>query len=295
MDTIFIEEFSDDKYKLAVIDRELIFSSNDPGALSNIIECSISNPTREDDAQVFYSLVPIIKGSDFFTDFRERRKSHRLNHWSIGINKDSDNIFERFKPCTKEEYVTIYSKRGSITPEFKDCKAKSIADLFSHTREEQLWKNNVLQECLDRLLKHEFRKNPQIYELVDSNYFLLMRFKLETESDKMVSENSTLHACVLFMKRICNTLGIEHTHDTKSFTEIPKSINHLIDFIAQHIPIDTSLPLQNKLSMLFTLWSGSKIEPTQDGYNVIVNKDVIKALSYMQKFLTRPTSLILFD
>lgn len=287
MDTFFIETIQGDLYRIALVDRHRIFNAINPGELSSIFECSISNPTREDDAQIFYALAAMIKADDLIIDLIESHRTHKLNFWSISIkDKNINNIFEALEPLSRSDRLKLYGTKHSITPELETtCESKSLFSLVA-LAESQKWKTGILQECIDRLVKLEFRHNPLVYSIIDEQYRRILRFKLETEAIDICDQERIF---VLFVRRLMSELGLQNTHDSTIFTTIsPMAEKVLISLIKLLPAFPRGGSAKEKLSKFLTSWSGSKIIDVDEGFKIQVENDVIEGLKYMQTWFSRP-------
>jgi len=295
MDTFFVEEIKGKKYKIAVIDKHRIFGAVDPGILATVFECSATNPTRKDDAEIFYALAPLIGADDLLADLTQQHRSQKLNSWSIATkNQEMDNLFLAVEPLTRNHRLELYSFRHSITPEHSitSC-SNSLFSLVSFA-DQQKWKNGVLQECIDRLAKLEYRHNPQVYSVIDEQYRRIMRFKLETEN--VTLENNYLQVLILFIRRLVSLLGLKNSHDPTIFTINPTSIDHLIKDLINMIPVYTPRgSLKDQLSDILTMWSGSSIRESKEGFRLHVDETVIEGLTYLQTFLPKPQNLVILN
>lgn len=295
MDTVFVEEHSGDTYRIAVIDRDRIFSAQNPGELATIFESSRANPSREDDAQIFYALASSIGAEDVFADLNETYRSHKLNTWSIGVkDRDVNNLFLAVKPIDRAQRLELYSQRHSITPiESVTSESDSLFTLVAFA-EKQTWKTGILQRCVDCLVKQEHRGKPEVYSVIDEEYRRLMRFKLETEIDRSIDPGIT--ARLLFIRRVVQLLGLKNTHDTTPFTTIPISVGDVLTILAKMIPSHTRKEtVKDQLSDILTLWSGASVKEVEGGFQLEVEPNILQGLEYMQPLLTRPEVLVVLD
>lgn len=295
MERFFVEQEKDGRYCVAAVDKHRIFLAENPGTLATVFECSITNPTREDDAQIFYAMAPSIGADNFFIDMKERYRSHRLNSWSIGIkNENTPNLFMAVNPLNHQDRMKIYSVKQSITP--KETVVSNSDSLFSLTAFSGAltWKTGILQRCIDCLVMPEYRGKPEVYSIIDQEYRRLMRFKLETETDGFFDVENGIWAS--FIKRIVNVLGLKNSHDTTVFKTIPQDISSYLNFFAKVAPAIVSLTsVKDDLSRLLTMWSGASIVECEDGFQLKVDPDVLQGLSYMQPLLPIPKNLVILD
>ena len=307
MDTVFIEEKKDGLYRIAVIDRHRIFSAEHPEMLATVFECPANNPTREDDAQIFYALAPAIDATDFFSDLAAPHRSQKLNCWSIAAkNPDEENIFLAVEPLTRFDRLKLYSTRHSITPENTvTSDSHSLLSLVAFS-DEKKWKTGILQECIDRLVKPEHRGNPVVYSAIDEQYRRILRFKVETEA--LDPEITGIKSEVLFIRRVLSSLGLKNSHDTTVFSTIPQSLALVLDSLdklepSSHgvwpddldgLPSDSPSCLR-QLSDLLTKWSGARVVEVDGGYQLRVDETVSEGLSYMQPWLQRPNTLTILE
>lgn len=295
MDTAFIEETKDGVYRIAVIDRHRIFSALNPGTLATVFECSAVNPTREDDAQIFYTLAPIIGADDLLADLIESHRSQKLNSWSIATkNPDIDNLFLAVEPLTRMHRLELYSTRHSITPE--NGITSDSPSLFSLVAfaDQKKWKSGILQECIDRLVDPRYRNNPQVYSVIDEQYRRLLRFKIETEN--VFIENNDIKIRVLFIQRLISLLGLKNSHDTTIFPTIPESVGNVVRGLLNLISTcETSESLVQQLSNILTKWSGAAVRKVEGGYQLHIDETVAEGLTYMQPWLPRPKILAILE
>ena len=295
MDTSFIEEIKDDVYRIAVIDRHRIFSASNPGTLATIYECSLTNPTAKDDAEIFHALAPAIGADDFLVDLIENYRSQKLNSWSIAtLNSDVDNIFLAVEPLTRSHRLELYSTRYSITPDNGiTSTSHSLFSLVAFS-DQQKWKTGILQECIDRLVKLEYRRNPRVYSVIDEQYRRLLRFKIETEATSI--ENDDIRIRTLFIRRLISLLGLKNSHDTTTFTTIPDAVTDVLHSLIKLFPtLCSDDTLINRLSHILTKWSGAAVVQFDRGYRLHVDATVTEGLTYMQPLLLRPSTLIILD
>lgn len=292
MKRIFIEEYHDNKYRLAAIDIDRIYNSDNPGNLANVFEFSISERSASYDAQIYYAMAPSIDALDIFADIKDLYRSCKLNTWSISvIDNNIANIFQTVKPLSYQDRINLYSECHSISPtEMIKSTSSSLMSfvLFSNN---QKWKTGILQRVIDCIVKPECRGDPQVYAVIDEYYRKLLRFKFESEgpTDSPLFESIRL---------ITKCLGLKHSHDDTLFYHIPKEIQGHIDLILNDNPGFKSYPkgcLKDKLSAIFYVWSGSYITECEAGYTLKVEPDIILGLSYMQPLLLKPQSVIIID
>ena len=297
MDRIFIEEINANMYRLAAIDRHRIFSAQNPATLATVFECSNESPTRDDDAQIFYAMSPSIDGDNIFGDLLDNHHSHKLNTWSINV-KDSNinNIFMAVAPLDHDSRIKLYSERHNITP--KETVTSDSPSLFSLVAfaNKQSWKTGILQRCLDCLVFSKYRKNAEVYSIIDEEYRRLMRFKLETEIIGI--PNYPNAGLIIMIRSILELLGLRNSRDTSIFRDIPESVGAIVTTI-RHLSMITILTdkgsLKDTLSEILFLWSGSKVINVENGYKLEIDPNVTKALSYMQPFLQRPKTLTILE
>lgn len=296
MDRIFVEQITDDTHSIAVIDKHRIFSAENPGQLATVFECSLTNPTVEDNAQIFYAMAPSIGADNVFADLKEPHRSCKLNSWSI-VTKDRDinNLFQAVEPLKHSDRVDLYSTRHSITPEETvTSTSKSLFSLVAFS-EKQNWKTGILQRCIDALVLPQYKSNAEVYSVIDEEYRKLLRFKYEIEYEGTPDiPNGVL---VSFIRRVVSILGLQHSHDTTTFHEIPDSIDSYLDFFKKTIPFyKMEGSRKDRLSNILTLWSGAKIiEITDGGYKLEIEQNVLQGLSYMAPLLQRPKTLTILE
>lgn len=295
MDTAFIEDTKDGLYRIAVIDRHRIFSALDPGTLATVFECSATNPTREDDTQIFYALAPAIGATDLLADLTESHRSQKLNSWSIAAkDRDVANLFLALEPLTRAHRLELYSTRQSITP--GNGVTSNSLSLFSLVAfaDEKKWKTGILQQCIDRLVKLEYRSNPQVYSVIDEQYRRLLRFKIETEAVDL--KDNDIKIRTLFIRRLISLLGLKSSHDNTVFTSIPESAGDLLRLLSKLIPTCTPREsLSEYLSDILTKWSGASVREVEGGYQLHVDETVAEGLTYMQPWLPQPETLTILD
>jgi hypothetical protein len=295
MNTFFLDEIKDDTYKIALIDRHRIFEATEPGLLGTVFECSLSNPTREDDAQIFYALASTIGANDVLADLETSHRSQKLNSWSIAVkDPEINNLFMALEPLTRSHRLEMYGTKHSISPD-KEVTSDSMS-LFSLVAfsEQQKWKTGVLQQCIDRLVNIEHRGNPQVYSVIDEQYRRIIRFKLETEVNNL--ENNDVRARVLFVQRLMKELGLSNSHDDTIFTTISPEAAKILKGLCAMIPMYTPKgTIKEQLSDILTLWSGSTVSEVDGGYQLQVDATVAEGLTYMQPWLPQPKSLTILD
>lgn len=295
MDRIFVEQATNDTYNIAAIDKHRIFSAQNPGNLATVFKCSLTHPTPEDNAQIFYALAPSIEADNIFVDLKEPHRSHRLNKWNIGIkDRDINNLFQAVEPLKRSDRLQLYSIRHSVTP--AESVTSSSPSLFSLVAfaEAQNWKTGILQRCIDSLVLPQYRNNAEVYSIIDEEYRKLMRFKYETEFNGIPPIiNGVL---ISFIQRVVLSLGLKNSHDTTFFATIPDSIESYLKYLKKTIPFyQIEGSLKDRLSSVFTLWSGSKIVDCEGGYKLEVDPNIIQGLNYLAPLLQRPTFLSILD
>ncbi len=305
MNRFFLEEYDDSIYKIAAFDIHRIFNATNPGTLATVYECSSTNPTRDDDAQIFYALCPSIGADDIMSDLYKPYKSNRLNSWSIMINDKSytdRNIFNAVARPSYDDLLLLYNEKYTITPDanplesFNCIKNVNNINALLDASNSNNWKNGILQRCFDCLVFHKYRGKCEMYALLDFYYRYVMRFKWETEYDPIPPFN--MGFLFSFVKHITLNLGLKNTHDdTQKFSALPTSVNSYLNLIYQSVP-----QLGNRsddhvadLSKFLSIWSGSKIIKTNDEYKIKVNANIRKALSYLQPLLLRPGKLKILE
>ncbi|MCJ7637527.1 MAG: hypothetical protein MUO21_08570 [Nitrososphaeraceae archaeon] len=287
MDRIFFEQI-DDSYQIAAVDRQRIFHANNPGELATIFTTSLTHPSAEDDAQIFYALAPSIDADDLFCDLYVGHRTFKLNYWSINSN---------LEPLTFDQRVELYQTQYSITPNDLDNPISNSLFSLVAASNQQTWKTGILQRCIDRLVKYEYRSNPIVYGCIDYNYRRIMRFKLETSSVNF--DNCVYHddrTLLLFIRRIIKILGLKHSHDPTVFKIIPDSIVGyltIINNLLNKYKIEGSV--ENQLSTILTLWSGSSLNIVDGGFQIKVDPLIEKGLEYLNPLLIRPKNLIILE
>lgn len=292
MDRIFVEQVDDDKYRIAVIDRDRIFRAEDPGKLATVYECSASLPSREDDAQIFYALESLIGALDIFVDLKNKHRSSKLNTWSIAVtDKNIDNIFLTVKVLSTEDRIKLYSKQYSITPsETITSNSNSLMSLISFA-EKLEWKTGILQRCFDRLVYHSYRKNLEMYAYLDEYYRKVMRFKYETEYIGIPDIKDGI--LVEIIRKITSILGIQNTRDNTLF-KITDDVNKYIELLRKNIELPNG-NTKNIISYILDMWCGSKLIENNDTYRIEPDNNITKVLLYMQSLLTRPKILEILE
>lgn len=295
MDRIFVELITDNTHSIAVIDKHRIFSAENPGQLATVFQCSLTNPTSEDNAQIFYAMAPSIGADNIFADLKEPHRSCKLNSWSI-VAKDRDitNLFQAVEPLKHSDRLDLYSKHHSITPdETVTSTSKSLFSLVAFS-EKQNWKTGILQRCINSLVLPKHRNTPEVYSIIDEEYRKLLRFKYETEYEG--TPDIVNGILVSFIRRIISILGLQHSHDTTTFYEISDSIDSYLEFFKKTIPfykIDGSR--KDRLSSILSLWSGAKIIEIPGGYKLEIDPNVLQGLSYMAPLPQRPKTLTILE
>lgn len=295
MNLIFVEQIADDTHRIAVIDKHRIFSAENPGQLATVFECSLTKPTAEDNAQIFFAMAPSIGADNIFADLKEPHRSRKLNTWSIvAKNRDINNLFQAVEPLKHSDRLELYSKRYSITPEETiTSTSKSLLSLVAFA-EKQDWKTGILQRCVDALVLPEHRNNPEVYSVIDEEYRRLLRFKYETEYEG--TPDITNGVLVSFVRRVISLFGLKHSHDTTLFAEIPDSIDSYLEEFKKTIPfykIEGSR--KDRISSILTLWTGAAIVDCEGCYKLEIEPNVSQALRYMAPLLKRPTTLAILE
>ena len=290
MDSFFVENTTDDKYQIAFVDRNRIFNAEHPETIATYYECSKDSPSSHDDAQIFYTLAPSIGGLNIFSDLFNINRSAKLNTWSIKSN--GNNLFSVVQ-LNYEQRCELYSIKHSITPD--NIEEDPLNSLLDFSKRQQSWKTGVLQKCIDCLLQLRERGNSKICALLDINYNKVMRFKYETEGDI----NNPIEDSGMFrlIRKITSGLGLKHTRDIALFKEIPDTILFELNYIKTQIPklSNNNDTVVETLSKLFTLWCGSKLVSTNDGYQLEPDDNITTCLSYMQPLLPYPKYLEIID
>jgi len=297
MDRFFLERIVHDEYNVAIFDKHRIFSAKDPGQLATVFTCSLSNPSIYDDAQIFYAMAPSIGATDFFIDLINRYRSHRLNTWSIVIKDyDVDNLFNAVQPLDRTKRLELYGTQRNITP--ASTVVATSDSLFSivSLSEQQIWKTGILQRCIDRLVKKEYRKQPHVYSVIDEEYRRIMRFMIEVAGifhhPNRTDDAAIFHSGVI---NIIKLLGLKNSHDTAIFSTISPKLHIIICLINKSIiPLDDD-QVVSELSKILTKWSGSSVKKVHHGYQLVVEPNVLEGVSYMQPLLESPDSLVILD
>jgi len=300
MDTFFIEKIEDDTYKIALIDKHRIFEATEPGLLSTVFECSLNNPTRDDDAQIFYALAPMINADDSLCDIITSHRSRKLNSWTISVETpNSDNIFTALSPLTRDQRIKLYNTKYSITPE-KEITSNSNSLFSLVPLSQQLeWKSGILQRCIDRLVKLEFRGNSHVYALIDEEYRRLVRFKLETESSGKDFLNTRIF--VLFIQRLISDLGLKNSRDTTPFIITPdksSNIEKILKCLNGLFPESLFTgSITEQISNVLLLWCGSKLIKMDDEekYQLQLDENITEGLNYLQPWLPKPKVLDIIE
>lgn len=295
MDTFFVEETKDGIYRIAVVDRHRIFSATNPGKLATTFECSAENPSRDDDAEIFYALAPAIGADDPLTDLINKHRSHKLNYWSICVKDvNTSNIFLSLDALDYDKRIELYDKRQSITcDKFLTANSKSLFVLLDFSKQ-QNWKTGILQECIDRLVKIEFRRNAHVYALIDEVFRQIIRFKIETED--FILKNEEIRSRVILIRKLLSTLGLKHSRDTSVFTVIPETIDLIVVRLIELLPTCNSQGNRiEQLSFILKKWSGSSIIKIESGLQLKLDEKVTECLSYTQEWLQQPHKLQILD
>jgi hypothetical protein len=295
MDRFFIEDKTDDLYKIAVIDRERIFSAQNPGLLGTVFECSSFNPRREDDAQIFYAMAPSIDGLNLFIDMIDSYRSRKLNTWSIVTkNSDINNLFLAMEPLNRDHRCKLYATQHSITPtETVTATSNSLFSLVA-LAETQIWKTGILQRCIDCLVFLENRGRGEVYAVIDEEYRRLLRFKYETEYKGPLDTEDEI--IIELVRKIIRCLGLKNSHDSTFFSEIPDEIDRYLIILSTRFPILSQTgSIKDRLTSLLSLWSGANIKECEGGYTLEVESNVLEALNYMQPLLEHPDILEILE
>lgn len=297
MDRIFVEQEIEGTLRIAAIDKHRIFNAQNPGDLATVFECSSTDPTPEDCAEIFYALAPSIGADDIFVDIKEHRRSCKLNVWSIGIkDRDINNLFMAVTPLNHDDRIKLYTTKYSITPD-NTITSNSIS-LFSLVAfsDTQSWKTGILQRCFDSLVLPKFRNNPSVYSLCDEQYRKIMRFKYETETETMGTPSIVNGILISFIRRITEMIELKHSRDTTIFFEIPNEIDPYLKFFEKDIPPHLlKESLQDRLSNVLSLWVGSTVMKCENGYRLELDCDVTEALGYMAPLLIKPKQLAILE
>lgn len=297
MDRVFVEEEKDGQYRIAVVDRDRIFKSDNPGLLATVFECPLIDPSISDRAQIFYALGREIGAVDWEIDLHDIHRSVKLNHWSIQQRKQSqntDSLFLAIRPLLDKDRLKLYSTKHSISPtEIIRSESPSLFSILAFSSQQQKWKTGILQRCIDCLVKPEYRGQAEVYTTVDKVYRHLLRFKLETEGSQVS------HLCDL-IRQIIRSLGLKHSHDTTLFAAISEETFKLMEMAIELIPTfvpQARGPLSStgRLSLLLNRWSGASLIMHRDQYCIQVDPDVERGLVYMDTFLPEPESLVILD
>lgn len=296
MDRIFVEEIIRDKYRIAAIDRNRIFSAKDPGNLATVFECPLVNRSKEDDAQIFYALAPSIGADKFFADLCDDKSSHKLNYWSISIiDNNNTNIFESVRPLNRDDRVNLYKIYHSITPKnFLTSNSSSLFSLVAFSKHQD-WKTGILQRCINSLIKPEYRGESTVLAIIDEQYRRIMRFMIET------NENSSAADCLMTdsdkniisqLRLVIRKIGLKNSLDTTIFQSIP---DDLFDLGKRKFEITKDETLESAITDILYNWNGSTLKTVEGGFQIQPNPDVLKGLSYMQLWLTVPDTLSILD
>jgi hypothetical protein len=291
----FIEQEIDNTYRIAVIDIDRIYNSTNPGTLATVFECSLSNPSDNDRAEIYYALAPSIGADYIFADIKEKYRTCKLNNWSISIkDNSSDNIFSSLSPLDINHRIQLYSKQYSITPEQTITSASDSLFSLLDLSKQLSWKTGILQRCIDSLVYPQYRKNPKVYSCIDLQYRRVMRFKYETEflGIPLISDG----ILVEFIRKITSSIGLKHSRDNTSFIIINDNVSHYINFIETTYPVFyIQGDIKDKLSYILCLWIGSTIIEINHSYKLELNDDVTEALSYTTSLLVKPEKLVIID
>jgi hypothetical protein len=295
MDRIFVEQELNNTLRIAVVDRYRIFNAQNPGQLATVFECSLSDPTDSDRAELYFAMAPSIGADKIFSDIKDTYRSAKLNVWSIAVKDSStENIFSAVAPLSREDRLSIYSTKHSITPD--DSITSTSKSLFSLLAfgEKQSWKTGLLQRCINCLVYPKFFNNPQVQSVIDEEYRRIMRFKYETETTGIPPIQDGV--LVDFIRRITSLLELKHSRDTTVFSSIPSSISQYLDFFVRVIPSFNKYDsLQEGLSLVLSIWSGSQVVKCDNCYKLELNATVTEALSYMIPLPVKPEKLALLD
>lgn len=295
---VYAERIVDDCYQLTVLDPNKIMSSENPGNLSIVFNCSATHRSRHDDAQIFYTLAPAIHGTEYCRDLATGI-SAALNQWQIAIiDGEQPNIFDTVRPLTFDDRLALYQQRYDITQTTAtDCTSASLFSLVALSKNQE-WKNGILQRCVDCLVKPEFRGNPRVTAVIDENYCRLMRYILETEQPDFMD-------ATYYFRMITSTLGLKNSHDSKIFTlnkDRCEKISNLLKIILddelfanqQYLRSLSSVILQ--LDTLFEMWSGANVRHLRNNkYRLVVTPLVSEGLSYLLPYCPRPAKVIILD
>lgn len=274
MPRIFLEDITDGRYRLAMIDRAQIAVAEKPGQLGNVYECDHKHRTREDDAQIFYTLAPSI-GADGF------QETTPLNMWSIAVvDANSTNLFTAVAPLTLADREQLYAQPLSVT--CQSTLSSSSKSLFSLVAlaDSSAWKSGILQRCVDCLVKPEHRGNPAVYAVMDAHYFAIRRVQLELTHEVVNQESiipSNMRIAIFKIRGLIQKLGLQSSVDTHVFTLTPE------------------LPSLESLQHILDQWSGSQIITVEGGYRLKPIDNVLRGLSYMQPWLPLPKHLTILE
>lgn len=300
MDCILIEKKEDGLRRIAAIDHRRIFQAQNPGTLATVFECSLTDPTDDDLAQIFYALAPMINGLDVCADFVSRARTHRLNSWTIiPDNLDETNLFKAVKPITRADRLELYSREHDITANEKVTSTSSSLLSLVALSKAQTWKTGVLQRCIDCLVFPEHRGKAKVYAAIDEEYRRVMRYKCETEMKDDTNFSSFIPnwEFVVLVQHLTAALGLKHSHDKTAFNIDVAKIEPYLKVLRMYVSDRQGLTtVPRQLSAVLTAWSGAKLVGRKHGgYRLEVDPNVEKALNYMRPLLPRPAMLKILE
>ena len=268
---VFLDNIVDDKYQIAALSTQRIFASDNPGALSHVFECSLTNPTLEDRGQIFYALGSAIGALDL-------DRQGPLNTWSIAVkDPNSTNFFDALRPLNYEDRVALYSTRHTVTCDRTVSVTSDSLFALVALNEHEAWKNGILQRIIDSLVKPEFRGKPEVYALIDQEFFNVLRFLHETRYPDTMNRITNGREVKEFLSVVRPVL--RNTHD------------------ATQVVLSTEDDM--KFAQIVFDWSGSQLTTSPDyGCNIYwlkPSEDVVKALSYIDTLPPRPAHLEILD
>lgn len=282
---IFLENTDDEHYSLAVVDMvdEKNFNVVSSRKFVGKINVDKKRPTNFEDKAIFDILAPSIGATDIFIDLFDIYETPSLNYWTPKVTSNPENIFTDIDNClTLDDRKELYTTRKSITKESIVNFDKFSINFLLESSRADVWKNGVLQECIDRLVKKKFQRKPEVYAIIDENYRKILRFKLELKrpvlNDHMITQT---------IRTLTSSLGLQHTRDQSYFETIGQVSTKTIDILSEMVGLKDLVSYFDKLDKILEIWSGSRLKHHESGsgYYLVVDDKVGTGVSYLKKDL----------
>lgn len=280
---ILLENFEEDFYKLCIVDMTGADESNNicSGKFVRKITIPLKNPSDSEIKSLFDSLASQIEADNLFVDLHNKYRSSCLNTWSIKAIPNAENIFTDIKPLSYDDKIRLYTKQHSITKEYNVIPSPFSLNFLIECARCDVWKNGVLQRCIDLLVKPQHQKDPKVYALIDECYRQALRFKLEV--DKPILDDNII---TKYIRSLVKSLGLSNSRDPTPFCNITERSISIINLISNNFP---GFELTNydgyfsKLDRIFNLWTGSRLIKSEDRYSLHPNNNIETCLSYLKE------------